>query len=106
LKSATLRWWQAIDRGAVHVGGIDHFLSELDWDQDLIRFWRSKTGLGRDRHDAVFQPHDADDNRLRRHRAGRSVCAQPANLEAVIGPFYLAITVARLVTLELEGRRL
>jgi len=29
------------------------------------------------RHDAVFQPHDADDNRLRRHRAGRSVCAQP-----------------------------
>ena len=29
-----------------------------------------------------------------------------ANLEAVIGPFYLAITVARLVTLELEGRRL
>ena len=28
-----------------------------------------------------------------------------ANLEAVIGPFYLAITVARLVTLELEGRR-
>jgi voltage-gated potassium channel Kch len=28
-----------------------------------------------------------------------------ANLEAVIGPFYLAITVARLVTLELEDRR-
>jgi hypothetical protein len=28
-----------------------------------------------------------------------------ANLEAVIGQFYLAITVARLVTLELEGRR-
>jgi Ion channel len=29
-----------------------------------------------------------------------------ANLEAVLGQFYLAITVARLVTLELEGRRL
>jgi voltage-gated potassium channel Kch len=28
-----------------------------------------------------------------------------ANLEAVIGPFYLAITVARLVTLELDDRR-
>jgi hypothetical protein len=28
-----------------------------------------------------------------------------ANLESVIGPFYLAITVARLVTLELETRR-
>jgi voltage-gated potassium channel Kch len=28
-----------------------------------------------------------------------------ANLEAVMGPFYLAITVARLVTLELEDRR-
>jgi hypothetical protein len=28
-----------------------------------------------------------------------------ANLESVIGQFYLAITVARLVTLELEGRR-
>jgi hypothetical protein len=28
-----------------------------------------------------------------------------ANLESVIGVFYLAITVARLVTLELEGRR-
>ena len=29
-----------------------------------------------------------------------------ANLELVIGPFYLAITVARLVTLEVEDRRL
>ena len=28
-----------------------------------------------------------------------------ANLEAVLGQFYLAITVARLVTLELEDRR-
>ena len=28
-----------------------------------------------------------------------------ANLESVIGPFYLAITVARLVTLEMEHRR-
>jgi hypothetical protein len=28
-----------------------------------------------------------------------------ANLEAVIGVFYVAITVARLVTLELEDRR-
>ena len=28
-----------------------------------------------------------------------------ANLEAVVGQFYLAITVARLVTLEVEGRR-
>ena len=28
-----------------------------------------------------------------------------ANLESVIGQFYLAITVARLVTLELENRR-
>jgi Ion channel len=28
-----------------------------------------------------------------------------ANLESVVGPFYLAITVARLVTLELENRR-
>jgi ion channel len=28
-----------------------------------------------------------------------------ANLESVLGQFYLAITVARLVTLELEGRR-
>jgi ion channel len=28
-----------------------------------------------------------------------------ANLEALIGVFYVAITVARLVTLELEGRR-
>ena len=28
-----------------------------------------------------------------------------ANLESVLGPFYLAITVARLVTLELEDRR-
>jgi hypothetical protein len=28
-----------------------------------------------------------------------------ANLEAVIGPFYLAITVARLVTMEIEDRR-
>ncbi len=28
-----------------------------------------------------------------------------ANLEAVIGQFFLAITVARLVTLELEDRR-
>ena len=28
-----------------------------------------------------------------------------ANLESIIGPFYLAITVARLVTLELEDRR-
>ncbi len=28
-----------------------------------------------------------------------------ANLEAVIGQFYIAITVARLVTLELQGRR-
>jgi len=27
-----------------------------------------------------------------------------ANLEAVIGPFYLAITVARLVTMELADR--
>jgi hypothetical protein len=48
LKSATLRWWQAIDRGAVHVGEIDHFLSELDWDQDLIRFGTAKPGLGRE----------------------------------------------------------
>lgn len=32
---------------------------------------------------------------------GRSL----ANLESVIGPFYLAVTVARLVTLELEDRR-
>jgi hypothetical protein len=43
LKSATLRWWQAIDRGAAHVGEIEHFLSELDWDQDLIWFWHNKT---------------------------------------------------------------
>src|SRR5262249_6095216 len=28
-----------------------------------------------------------------------------ANLESVLGQFYLTITVARLVTLELEGRR-
>ena len=28
-----------------------------------------------------------------------------ANLESVVGPFYLAITVARLVTLELDDRR-
>jgi voltage-gated potassium channel Kch len=28
-----------------------------------------------------------------------------ASLESVIGPFYLAITVARLVTMELEDRR-
>ena len=28
-----------------------------------------------------------------------------ANLEAVLGQFYLAVTVARLVTLELEERR-
>jgi hypothetical protein len=28
-----------------------------------------------------------------------------ANLEAIVGQFYLAITVARLVTLELEDRR-
>ena len=28
-----------------------------------------------------------------------------ANLESVLGQFYLAITVARLVTLELEDRR-
>ena len=28
-----------------------------------------------------------------------------ANLESVIGPFYLAITVARLVTMELAGRQ-
>jgi voltage-gated potassium channel Kch len=28
-----------------------------------------------------------------------------ANLESVLGQFYLAITVARLVTLEIEGRR-
>jgi hypothetical protein len=28
-----------------------------------------------------------------------------ANLESVIGQFYLAITIARLVTLELEDRR-
>jgi len=28
-----------------------------------------------------------------------------ANLESVIGPFYLAITIARLVTLEMEDRR-
>ena len=28
-----------------------------------------------------------------------------ANLESVLGPFYLAITVARLVTLEVEDRR-
>ena len=28
-----------------------------------------------------------------------------ANLESVIGPFYLAITVARLVTMELDDRR-
>jgi hypothetical protein len=28
-----------------------------------------------------------------------------ANLESIIGQFYLAITVARLVTLELEDRR-
>jgi hypothetical protein len=28
-----------------------------------------------------------------------------ANLESMLGQFYLAITVARLVTLELEGRR-
>src|SRR5207237_1042310 len=28
-----------------------------------------------------------------------------ANLESVVGQFYLAITVARLVTLELEDRR-
>jgi hypothetical protein len=28
-----------------------------------------------------------------------------ANLESVIGPFYLAITVARLVTMELADRR-
>ena len=27
-----------------------------------------------------------------------------ANLEAVLGQFYLAITVARLVTLEIDGR--
>jgi hypothetical protein len=27
-----------------------------------------------------------------------------ANLEAVLGQFYLPITVARLVTLELDGR--
>ena len=29
----------------------------------------------------------------------------PAGLESVIGPFYLAITVARLVTMELDDRR-
>jgi Na+/H+-dicarboxylate symporter len=28
-----------------------------------------------------------------------------ASLESVIGPFYLAITVARLVTMELDDRR-
>jgi len=28
-----------------------------------------------------------------------------ADLEAVVGQFYLAVTVARLVTLELEDRR-
>lgn len=28
-----------------------------------------------------------------------------ANLESVLGPFYLAITIARLVTLEVEDRR-
>jgi len=28
-----------------------------------------------------------------------------ANLESFIGPFYLAITVARLVALEMEHRR-
>ena len=28
-----------------------------------------------------------------------------ANLESIIGPFYLAITIARLVTMELEDRR-
>ena len=28
-----------------------------------------------------------------------------ANLKSVLGQFYLAITIARLVTLELEGRR-
>ena len=28
-----------------------------------------------------------------------------ANLKAVIGPFYLAITVTRLVTLEIGNRR-
>ena len=28
-----------------------------------------------------------------------------ANLESVLGQFYLAVTVARLVTLELAGRR-
>ncbi len=28
-----------------------------------------------------------------------------ANLESVVGPFYLAVTVARLVTMELEDRR-
>jgi hypothetical protein len=42
---------------------------------------------------------------LSRHCAGESVRSQPCQLEAVIGQFYLAITVARLVTLEVEDRR-
>ena len=62
--------------------------------------------LGRTRHHAVFQLHHAD------HVTGYGdiVAVNPfarslANLESVIGQFYLAITVARLVTLELEERR-
>jgi hypothetical protein len=60
---------------------------------------------GGSREPAVFQPHDTDNDRLRRHRPGRPVCPSLPNLESVLGQFYLAITVARLMTLELEDRR-
>ena len=57
------------------------------------------------RHDAVFQPRDADHSRLWRIVPLDPFARSLSNLESVLGPFYLAITVARLVTLEVEDRR-
>jgi len=80
----------------------------LIWEMNPAAFTKSPRSdgrSGRSRNDTLFQPYDLDHDRLRRHRALDPFARSLANLESVIGQFYLAITVARLVTLELEDRR-
>jgi hypothetical protein len=71
----------------------------------LCQCCRPSRRRGGSRDHAVFQPHHADYDRLRDIVAVDPFARSLANLEVVLGQFYLAITVARLVTLELADRR-
>jgi hypothetical protein len=83
--------------------GVQH---DLGTEPRRFRQASSRDGRpGRTRHDVVFQPHHADTTGY-----GDIVPIDPfarslANLESLLGQFCLAITIARLVTLELEDRR-